>query len=45
MSDYYSFQEVGGAELSRHYPDRGLIPDSDYHKAILKAGQTAHGWR
>jgi hypothetical protein len=35
MSDYYSIQEVGGAELARHYPDRGVIPDFEYHKAVL----------
>jgi hypothetical protein len=45
MSDYYSIREVGGEELARHYPDRGVIPDSDYHKAVLTAGRRAHGWR
>jgi hypothetical protein len=45
MSDYYSIQEVGGAELARHYPDRWVIPDSDYHKAVLAAGERAHAWR
>jgi hypothetical protein len=45
MSDSYSIQEVGGAELAQHYPDRGVIPDSDYHKAVLTAGQQASGWR
>jgi hypothetical protein len=44
VSDYYSIQEVGGAELAQHYPDRGVIPQSDYHKAILRAGKQAHGW-
>jgi hypothetical protein len=45
MSDSYSIQEVGGAELARHYPDRGVISDSDYHRAFLKAGKQAAGWR
>src|SRR5262245_34746787 len=45
MSDYYSIQEVGGAELARHYPDRGLIPDAPWHKAILTAATKASGWR
>ena len=45
MSDYYSIQEVGGAELARHYPDRGVLAHSDYHKAILTAGLRAGGWR
>jgi hypothetical protein len=45
MSDYYSIQEVGGAELARHYPDRGVIADSDDHKALLTAGRQASGWR
>jgi hypothetical protein len=45
VSDYYSIQEVGGAELARHYPDRGVISDSDYHKAVLTAGEQARGWR
>jgi hypothetical protein len=46
MSDYYSIQDVGGAELTRHYPDRGLLADSDYHRAILVARKGAkEGWR
>jgi hypothetical protein len=45
MSDSYSIQEVGGAELARHYPDRGVISDSDYHRALLTAGKRAVGWR
>jgi hypothetical protein len=45
MSDYYSVQEVGGAELAQHFPDRGVIPDADYHKAILTAAKQASGWR
>jgi hypothetical protein len=35
MSDSYSIQDVGGEELARHYPDRGLIPDVPWHNAIL----------
>jgi hypothetical protein len=45
MSDYYTIQDVGGADLARHYPDRGVISDSDYHRAVLVAGQEASGWR
>jgi hypothetical protein len=45
MSDSYSIQEVGGAELARHYPDRGVISQSDYHRAFLTAGKRASGWR
>jgi hypothetical protein len=46
MSDYYSIQEVGGAELTWHYRDRGPIADSDYHRAMLVARKGAReGWR
>jgi hypothetical protein len=45
MSDSYSIQQVGGTELARHYPDRGVIPDSDYYRAFLAASETASGWR
>jgi hypothetical protein len=45
MSDSYSIQEVGGAELAQHYPDRGVISHSDYHRAFLTAGKRANGWR
>lgn len=45
MSDSYSIQDVGGDELARHYPDRGVIADSEYHKAVLTAGSRAQGWR
>jgi hypothetical protein len=41
MSDYYRVQEVGGTELGQHYPDRGLIPDVDWHQAVLTAGKKA----
>ncbi|HEV3143014.1 MAG TPA: hypothetical protein VGZ47_03925 [Gemmataceae bacterium] len=45
MSDSYSIQQVGGAELAQHYPDRGVTPHSDSHKAFLTAGKRAGGWR
>jgi hypothetical protein len=45
MSDSYSIQEVGGAELAQRFPDRGVISDSDYHNAVLVAGEPATGWR
>jgi hypothetical protein len=45
MSDYHSIQELGGAALARHYPDRGLIPESNWYNAILKVETTAAGWR
>jgi hypothetical protein len=45
MSDHYSVQEVGGAELAEHFPDRGVIPDSKYHRAVLTAAIQASGWR
>jgi hypothetical protein len=43
MSDH-SIQEIGGAELARHYPDRGLIPDSNWYNAILHVERKAAGW-
>jgi hypothetical protein len=45
MSDSFSIHEVGGAELALHYPDRGLIPDVNWHKAILAASKKKSGWR
>ncbi len=45
MSDYYSIQEVGGAELARHYPDRGVISDSNWYNAVLKVKTRVEGWR
>jgi hypothetical protein len=45
VSDSYSIQDVGGAELARHYPDRGVLADADYHRAVLTAGKRACGWR
>jgi hypothetical protein len=45
MSDRYSVQEVGGAEMAQHFPDRGVIVDSEYHRAFLTAGKQASGWR
>ena len=44
MSDYYSIQEVGGAELARHYPDRGVISDSNWYNAVLKVKTRVEGW-
>src|SRR4051794_3595001 len=44
MSDSYSIEEVGGDELTRHYPDRGVISHADYHRAVLTAGKRAGGW-
>ncbi len=43
--DYYSIQELGGAELARHYPDRGLIPDSNWYNAVLNVEPTGNGLR
>jgi hypothetical protein len=45
MSDYLSIQEIGGAELARHYPDRGLIPDSNWYNAVLHVELRAGGLR
>jgi hypothetical protein len=45
MSDSYSIQEIGGSDLARHYPDRGVIPDSEYHRTVLTASEVARGWR
>jgi hypothetical protein len=45
MSDCYSIQEVGGTKLAHHYPDRGLISDSNWFRAVLAARQKASGWR
>jgi hypothetical protein len=28
--DYHSIQQAGGAELTEHYPDRGLISESNW---------------
>jgi hypothetical protein len=44
MSDYFSIQEIGGTELAQHYPDRGLIPDSNWYKAILTVKKDAGGF-
>jgi hypothetical protein len=45
--DFYTIREVGGSELERHYPDRGLIGNSNWYNAILivdrKAGSFL-GW-
>lgn len=45
MSDYYSIQEVGGADLAGIYPDPGPVDGADCHKAVLTAGTVASGWR
>jgi len=46
MSDYYNIQEVGGTELAQHYPDRGLIANASFHRAILTVGEKSTGfWR
>jgi hypothetical protein len=45
MSEHYSIQEVGGTELVDQFPDCGLIPEANWHKAILTAGKEAHGWQ
>ena len=45
MSDYYSIQEIGGAELARHYPDRGQIHDCHWYNATLQIESTSNGWR
>jgi hypothetical protein len=45
VNDYYSIQEIGGAELARHYPDRGLISQSNWYNAILNVRTNAEGWR
>jgi hypothetical protein len=36
MSGYgYDIAEIGGADLVRHYPDRGLLASSPWHNAVL----------
>jgi hypothetical protein len=42
---YDSIQEMGGTDLVRHYPDRGLIPESNWYNAVLKGETKAGGWR
>jgi hypothetical protein len=44
MSDYYDIREVGGDELAKHYPDRGLIPDVNWHRAIVIVTKAGRGW-
>jgi len=39
----YSIQDLGGTELARHYPDRGLIADSNWYNAVLRAEPEAGG--
>ncbi len=42
--DYDSLREIGGSQLAQHYPDRGLIPDSDWYNAVLTIETAAVGW-
>jgi hypothetical protein len=35
MGDYYSLREIGGADLAKHYPDKGLLASSNWHNAVL----------
>jgi hypothetical protein len=42
--DYSSIQDLGGADLARHYPDRGQIPESHWYNAVLKVETPAGGW-
>ncbi len=42
MSDY-SIQEIGGEELARHYPDRGLISESNWYNAVLHVKRKTEG--
>jgi hypothetical protein len=42
-SDYYSIQEIGGAELAQHYPDRGLLSESNWHNAVLHIEPQSEG--
>ena len=30
-----SLMEIGGSELIRHYPDRGLLPSVNWYNGIL----------
>jgi hypothetical protein len=43
MSDCINIRDVGGAALAQHYPDRGLIHDSDWHNANLSVETDAEG--
>jgi hypothetical protein len=42
--DSYSIQELGGAELARHYPDQGLLPDSNWYNAIVRTEPQVKGF-
>jgi hypothetical protein len=42
-SDCINIRDVGGADLAQHYPDRGLIDDSNWHNAILTVETDARG--
>jgi hypothetical protein len=39
----YSIQELGGAELARHYPDRGLLPDSNWYNSVIHTKPKVEG--
>ena len=43
IGDTYSLAEIGGADLARPYPDRGLIASSPYHNAILRFEPKVNG--
>ena len=36
MSERYTIQELGGAELARHYPDKGPLLDSNWYNGIAR---------
>jgi hypothetical protein len=40
----YTIQEIGGADLAWHYPDRGQIHESNWYNAILNIETMADGW-
>jgi hypothetical protein len=44
VSDYFSIQDIGGTDLARHYPDRGLISESNWYNAILKVETKLDRW-
>jgi hypothetical protein len=45
MSDYYSIQELGGDRLAKAYPDRGVISESPWARAVLTvAAESKRFW-
>ena len=45
MSDrHYRIQELGGAELALHYPDKGLLPDSGSYNSIVQTEPQVDGF-